>query len=155
MLLFVMENRGVGFFNGKKGQGLSTNAIVLIVLGVIILVILIAGFTIGWKTLFPFLNQNNVDTIKNACLTACSTNAEYDFCSVKRELNSDSGSFKDVTCKFLAKDPSVGLYGVDDCSAISCDSVVFSQGDCAPGKVWQNLDGNTLKHTDCNEVLEG
>ena len=35
----------------KKGQGLSINAIILIVLGIVVLVFLILGFALGWGNL--------------------------------------------------------------------------------------------------------
>ena len=36
------------FKKNRKGQGLSTNAIILIVLGIVVLVVLIAGIMLGW-----------------------------------------------------------------------------------------------------------
>ena len=42
----------------KRGQGLSTNAIILIVLGVVVLVVLIGGFTIGWGQMAPWIKTN-------------------------------------------------------------------------------------------------
>tara|TARA_Y100000310_G_scaffold162298_1_gene162297 strand:+ start:748 stop:1251 length:504 start_codon:yes stop_codon:yes gene_type:complete len=109
----------------KRGQGLSTNAIVLIVLGVIVLAVLILGFTMGWKNIAPWIGGgNNVDEIGDACSIACSTKSKYDFCSVERELNDGQGNdFKDVTCNYLAqKQPS---YGIDTCSPIDCGNVVI------------------------------
>ena len=35
----------------KRGQSMSTNTIILIILGVVVLVVLIMGFTQGWGTL--------------------------------------------------------------------------------------------------------
>ena len=43
----------------KRGQGLSTSAIILIILGVVVLVVLIAGFTIGWSALKDYINPSN------------------------------------------------------------------------------------------------
>lgn len=71
----------------KKAQGLSTNAIVLIVLGVFVLVVLIAGFTIGWAKILPFLGtDNNVDQVVQQCALACATSSTFDYCK-DREIN--------------------------------------------------------------------
>src|SRR3989339_782710 len=70
----------------KRGQGLSVNAIILMILGVIVLAVLAIGFTTGWKTFTPWIKQNNVDQISQACQIACSTGAKYEFCTVSRAL---------------------------------------------------------------------
>ena len=63
----------------KRGQGLSTQAIILIVLGVAVLVIMIIGFTVGWDKIAPWLSRDNVDSIVTQCEVACSTQSVYDF----------------------------------------------------------------------------
>jgi len=118
----------------KRGQGLSTNAIVLIILGVVILVLLIAGFTIGFSKLNPFLGSNNVGTIVTSCSTACSTGSVYEFCSLQRTLKADdlgdlaSGKnevvgtcfdFSDVDS--LKHKTGYERYGIEKCSALSFD----------------------------------
>ena len=66
----------------KRGQGLSVNAIILIILGVFVLAMLIIGFTIGWGTLKDKLvPSNNVKTIVDACALASGTQSVYDFCT--------------------------------------------------------------------------
>ena len=107
----------------KRGQGLSTNAIVLIVLGVIVLAVLILGFTMGWKNIAPWIGGgNNVDEIGDACSIACSTKSKYDFCSVERELTDKDGKEVKETCEVLATDDTHSEYGVSTCSSITCDS---------------------------------
>ena len=86
----------------KRGQGLSTNAIILIILGVIILVILIAGFTLGWNKLLPFISTNNIDTIKNSCSIACATESAFNYCSVEREVKDGTNDKFSETCYNLA-----------------------------------------------------
>ncbi|MBR9701417.1 hypothetical protein GOV13_00680 [Candidatus Pacearchaeota archaeon] len=100
----------------KKGQGLSVNAIIMIVLGVAVLVLLIAGFSMGWGTIFPFLKSNNVDTIAKACSTACTTNSIYDFCSMERDLKDDKGNEIKTSCAVLSSVQEFNKYGVDSCS---------------------------------------
>jgi len=110
----------------KRGQGLSTNAIILIILGVVVLVILILGFMMGWGSLKDRLGGgSNVDTIAQACATACSTNSVYDFCNMKRELtNENKETLKDVTCYMLSLDDNIKKYGIQKCSSIDCKSTV-------------------------------
>ena len=108
----------------KRGQGLSTNAIILIILGVVVLVILIAGFTIGWKNLLPFIPSDNVDTVVKACATACSTDSTYSYCSKKRELKADK-TLKDVTCYYLSKEQI--QYGIEECSSITCKILLLKR----------------------------
>ena len=81
----------------KKAQGLSVNAIILIVLGVIILVMLIVGFTIGWKKILPFIGGgDNVDTIVTQCGLACSTSSVYDYCG-ERSINFGDDARGEIT----------------------------------------------------------
>jgi len=102
--------------NNKRGQGLSTNAIILIVLGVVVLVILIAGFTLGWSKIAPFLSKNNVDTIANQCAVSCSTESRYDYTGKIMELNDGENEIK-TTCEILAKEFT--KYGIASCPSIS------------------------------------
>jgi hypothetical protein len=106
---------------GKKGQGLSTSTIVLIILAVAVLVILILGFTIGWSNFLPFLKTNNVQNIKTACSTACSTGAIYDFCTTPREVNDGVNEKFTDTCYKLANEVkySTRNYGIDKCPSIT------------------------------------
>ncbi|GIU68530.1 MAG: hypothetical protein KatS3mg001_380 [Candidatus Pacearchaeota archaeon] len=112
--------------NEKKGQGLSTNAIILIVLGVIVLVVLALGFTLGWNRILPFISQNNVENIKTACVTACTTQSVYDYCTANRTLKAEDlpGGVKEVknTCNFFATNPEFSKYGIEVCSSITCPS---------------------------------
>jgi hypothetical protein len=102
----------------KRGQQLSTTSIILIVLGVLVLVFLIIGFAIGWKKILPWIKpSNNVDQIRQQCELACNTNSKYNFCSVKRELKSDTEKLED-TCYFFSKKRKV--YGIEECPGITC-----------------------------------
>lgn len=108
--------------SNKRGQGLSTNAIILIILGVFILAILILGFTLGWSSLKSRIApSNNVGAISSACDTACATHSQYDFCSVKREVKTASNKFTD-TCYGLATNSKYASknYGINNCPAITC-----------------------------------
>ena len=114
------------FTKSKRGQGLSVNMIILIVLGVAVLAVLIVGFTVGWSKLNPFLSANNVNTIVTSCKVACETRSLYDFCTAPRELKADDlpGNVKSIkgNCTFFATNADYGKYGINDCSAITCTS---------------------------------
>jgi len=108
--------------NGKRGQGLSTNAIILIILGVVVLVVLIIGFTMGWSKIAPWMSSDNVDTIVQQCGAACSTNSVSGYCSKKRELNDGDGYKVETTCYTFSLDTDLAKYGIDECSIDCKDS---------------------------------
>lgn len=121
----------------KKGQELSTNAMILIILGVIILVILIIGFTMGWTIFSGWIPSNNVKTIVNVCEVACSTNGIYDFCSVQRKLN-DGKSEIETNCATFSVFSEYSKYGIKKCDSIDCDfecSEIRVKGNSASEKV--------------------
>jgi len=109
----------------KKAQGLSINAVILIILGLAVLVVLIAGFVMGWDKLIPWLGEkNNVKTVVAACDTACSTSALYDYCSVNRDLKTEEGKFQNITCYTLAVVSGFVKYGINSCPSLNCKASV-------------------------------
>jgi len=126
-----MKGKEKGAFHSRvspkstRGQGLSTTAIILIVIGIIILVVLVIGFSVGWGKIAPFLSSSNLDSLSTQCSTACTTNSVYDFCSKQRDLNDGTNSFKNVTCYYLAQ-PQQASYGIASCPSVSCPVVVFN-----------------------------
>ena len=73
----------------KKGQNLTLGTIILIVLGIAVLVFLIFGFSTGWNNMWSKITnlgggEVNVDTIKQSCVLACSTQDKAGFCFQKR-----------------------------------------------------------------------
>ena len=112
----------------KKAQGMSVTTIILIVLGLIVLVILILGFSLGWANLKEYIApSSNVDSIVQQCSIACSTNQKFAFCSEKRELKSKEEKLPDVTCYSIAEKKSV--YGINKCGLIDCG--IFGTEDLA------------------------
>jgi hypothetical protein len=146
-------------FENKRGQGLSTNAIILIVLGIFVLVILILGFTMGWDKISPFIDSdNNIDLIVQQCSIACSTNSVYDYCTKKRVLTPEDSKLEleDVDCNYLARNQT--KYGIELCSSISCSAKIVGDNDldlkshCTPetnGKFIQSLVSNKLESYEC------
>lgn len=132
----------------KRGQGLSTNAIVLIILAVVVLAVLVIGFTMGWSRIAPWISsEGNVDTIIQQCSVACSTNSVYDYCTRERTL--DDGKKEEIgTCSAFAKSG----YGVEDCSVSLCEELK----NCAPAVAQGGLGGVVKTKTQgCgdNEVI--
>ena len=127
-----LKKGGFGFLpKHKKAQEMSTNTIILIILGLIVLVILILGFTMGWDKFVPFLSTNNVDNIKTACALACSTDNQYDFCTTPREVKDGVNDKFDANCYGLSKGQApTGVilkdanalknYGIAECPSIDC-----------------------------------
>lgn len=104
----------------KKGQGLSTNAIILIIMGVAILVILIVGFTYVWEGIGSRIQKDNIGTIVSSCQTACSTQTVYDFCSKQNDLTDENGVKTTTSCQVLASVSDFLEYGLDPCPSIDC-----------------------------------
>ncbi len=140
-------------FSNKKAQGLSTNTIILLILGVIVLIVLVLGFTVGWGKIAPFLSGDNVDAIANSCEVSCSTTSTFGFCFQSRDLKAGDTELKGVTCNYLAETQS--KYGVSNCPAVTCEvSIVDSLENICDnpenqGKTFQALVGNTLESVDC------
>ena len=134
----------------KKAQGLSTNAIILIVLGVIVLVILTIGFFAGWEKIAPWISKNNVDTIVQQCEVACTTNSVYDYCSKERVLN-DGENKVPGTCEIFQKSNKYGM--------ASCNVQCFNVGVIYEAKVnaqsWCEEDKEGRKETRVYYFEEG
>lgn len=106
----------------RNKRGDTNWVLISLILGVIVLVILALGLTIGWNKFLPFLSRNNVDNVKTACSLACSTGNQFDFCSVERDVRDGvNDAFKD-TCNGLATNSiyTDRDYGIADCPSITC-----------------------------------
>jgi len=141
----------------KRGQGLSTETIILIILAIAVLVVLIVGFTIGWSKIAPWISTNNVDNIKTACNAACSSGSSYDFCMAGKDLKADQAKLQSVTCNYLAEKQTI--YGIAKCPSVTCTNVVLVElaagetidSKCAgnEGKIVQALSGSQLITKEC------
>ena len=111
--------------NSKRGQELSTNAIIMIVIGIIVLVVLVLGFTIGWNRLLPFVSSNNIENVKTGCSTACSTNNVYDYCALPRDVKDGvNDKFAESCYNLSAKTEYVSRnYGIGACPGISSSCI--------------------------------
>lgn len=107
----------------KRGQELSTNAIIMIIIGIIVLVVMVLGFTIGWNRLLPFVSSNNIENLKTGCSTACATQNDYNYCTLPREVNDGVNEKFTDTCFNLATktDYASRNYGIESCSTVTCN----------------------------------
>ena len=89
---------------GKKGQDLSIGTLILIVLGIIVLVLLILGFSMGWSNLWAKINifggggKSDISAMVTACNLAVISNSVYDYCNDFKEVNVD-GKKEWVNCE--------------------------------------------------------
>ncbi len=106
----------------KKGQELSTTTIILLVLGVLILVVLIIGFSTKWTAFKNLISPTNVDNLVEDCNTACGLNSKFSFCSAERNLrvNEDKLEVK-TSCAVLAGASNFEKYSIGGCPAIECE----------------------------------
>jgi len=124
-----MNKRSGDFLNDIRGQGLSTNAIILIILGVVVLAVLIVGFFFGWQTLLPWIQQDNVDTILSQCQVACTTGNTYAFCRQERTLKAGGEEVPATTCYELSKpDSGYEIYGIDPCPQLQAECAKLLEG---------------------------
>ncbi|MBU0466125.1 MAG: hypothetical protein KJ718_05195 [Nanoarchaeota archaeon] len=119
----------------KRGQDLSIATLILIVLGIVILVLLIGGFSLGWGNLWEKVNifsggKSNVGTINQACQLACTQQNTYNFCSEQRDLELQNKKTTTGSCNdFATKNPSLGIEGCSLCSAPSEGCKIQNQAD--------------------------
>jgi len=95
--------------NNKRGQNLTLGTILLIILGLAVLVMLVYGFSVGWGNLFDRITQftggsSNIDSVNQACEIACSTQDQYTFCDLTRNVRAEDGFKASTTCDLLTRD---------------------------------------------------
>lgn len=115
----------------KKGAELAIGTIVVIILALVVLVVLIYGFTVGWGNLFQNIlgfggGQVNVQTVVSSCQISCSTQGVYDYCTKKRNVVFEEGKKGELlTCDDLER-RNVGL---ESCASVDC--VIAEEGICS------------------------
>ena len=105
----------------KRGQGLSINAVVLIILAVAVLVALVLGFVLGWDKIMPWLKpDNNVAQVAQDCELACSLGNTYDYCSKKMKMFAEEiPDGIEMTCNDFSKDTNYREnYGIKSCPGL-------------------------------------
>jgi hypothetical protein len=105
----------------NKAQGMSTNTIILLVLGLIILAVLAAGFALGWSNFSNYFNKANVDDINSQCQASCTMSNKYDYCSGPKKLVDAEKKEVRTSCAVLAGESSFAVYGINPCPSIECN----------------------------------
>lgn len=82
---------------------MSIGTLILIVLGIIVLVLLVLGFSIGWGNLWEKINifgggGSSIGDVVTACNLAVDTNNKYDYCENFRRIKID-GKTEYVNCE--------------------------------------------------------
>ena len=86
----------------KKAQELSIGTLVLIVLGIIVLVLLVLGFSMGWENLFSkigIFQGSDLSSMVAACKVAVSSQSQTSFCEFKK-VKID-GKTKEINCEYV------------------------------------------------------
>ena len=108
----------------KRGQNITLGTIILIILGIVVLVVLIFGFTSGWSNLWEKLvgsgSGSNVDSVRTECELACSTQREYDYCSDSRTVKFGGGITETGSC-FSLSGSDTSKAGIVSCNQIDCE----------------------------------
>ncbi|MFA4960774.1 MAG: hypothetical protein WC548_03875 [Candidatus Pacearchaeota archaeon] len=121
----------------KRGQELTLGTVILIVLGIVVLVFLIFGFSTGWSNLWDKITnwgggKVNLDTVRQGCELACTMGSVDDFCTLEREVRFSieltSGEHKgkkvaNGTCDYFEKN-KVNYSGlnIEHCAGITCSA---------------------------------
>ena len=99
----------------KKGQQMTLGTIIAIVLGLVVLVFLIYGFSTGWGNLWDKVTglgggDVNVDTLSTSCTLACQQNNQYGFCNQTRSLVVAADQKNNsVTCQMMSDGTKIKL----------------------------------------------
>ena len=75
----------------KKAAEMTIGTIIMILLSLVVLVVIIYGFTTGWGNLWDTIinmggGKVNVQTVIDSCTVACATQSTYDFCDLQRNV---------------------------------------------------------------------
>lgn len=111
---------------------MSTSTIVLIVLGLVVLVVLIIGFTTQWDVFQGITNPTNVDDAITKCQTTCDTSTgSFGYCRGSQLLRVNEDDLEvETSCYVLANLPEFSQYGFEectkfeqDCEELSCENL--------------------------------
>jgi len=111
----------------KKGAEMTIGTIVMIILALVVLVVIIYGFTTGWGNLWDKVvniggGKINVQTIVQSCQLACSTNSQYDYCTKERNIIIDDSGKINSDLKKCTDLEGDSQYGLEICTNFNCDS---------------------------------
>lgn len=95
----------------KRGQELTVGTLILIVLGVIILVLLVLGYSMGWGNLWERINifqgGSSLESVIQSCKVAVSSASTFTYCQDFKKVKVD-GKIEYVNCEDTRVSSSVG-----------------------------------------------
>jgi len=115
---------------------MSLTTILLMVLGVVVVVLLIWGFSTGWsgfwERISPFGSKSNIDSIRSGCNLACASSNQYQFCEEVRIVkygkeikawngtNLDNVTQSPGTCYNMTNPTNYPGVNIPSCSSVNC-----------------------------------
>jgi len=141
--------------NEKRGQELSIGTLILIVLGIIVLVLLVLGFSMGWSNLFSkvgIFQGSDLSAMVTACKVAVSSQSKVSYCEFK-SVKFDDG-VKKINCEFGAVESSLGNDKLDGCPS---DIIKYYKGEIKGQKLVtdEELAAAEVAKLDCAKYTEG
>ena len=87
----------------KRGQDLSIGTLILIVLGIVVLVLLILGFSLGWNNLWEKINifggGSSVGNLVTACQVKVTSNNKFGYCKEFTLVSTTDGKKEYLNCQ--------------------------------------------------------
>ena len=116
--MYDMEKEGLG----KRGQGLPITTLILIIIGIVVAVVIIIGFTVGWDAIFgkvPIVTPSTLEAKVKACEIAAENELKIDYCT-KFDQVEISGKKQAVNCAYLKSNNLLSASS----SAVDCGSLI-------------------------------
>ena len=129
----------------KRGQDLPIGALILIVLGVIVLLLLVLGFTTGFDFIFDKFKVapgQDLEAVAQSCNFAAQGNLRIDFCDFKEVTY--QGVKQYVNCEDSRVKGSITAE-----NSISCKDLTDASGYCTIKKLKPDVLVNNVK---CNTL---
>lgn len=87
----------------KRGQELSVGTLILIVLGIVLLVLLILGFSLGWSNLWEkigiFSSSTSLESVAQKCTLAVTSSSLVSYCETFSQVTVD-GNKMYINCEY-------------------------------------------------------
>ncbi|MFH1425182.1 MAG: hypothetical protein ABIG28_00420 [archaeon] len=101
----------------KRGQGLPIGTLVLMILGIVILVFLVMGFTMGWSNLLAKINifgggGLSVNDVVNACKVAGISGDKFTICEKEWKIKVN-GEEEKISCRNERVVPYLAEFEID------------------------------------------
>ena len=142
----------------KKGAEMTIGTIIIIVLALVVLVVLVYGFSTGWSNLWEKITgfgggKVNVQSVVQSCQLACTTGSTYDYCTKTRKLIETGADGKAKESQKRCIDLVGNTYGLERCTNVDCGGGV-EKGICGGDKINPDcVSKNNQGEVKCKEVL--